>query len=216
MAGEIIGVFSEDQAANLTGVSKRQLGYWDRTDFFHPSYTDDEPGTPFKRLYTFRDLIELRVLNQLRNEYQVPMKHLRDVRKKLSTLPESRWASQRLWVVNRDVVWRNPRMGIKEGVTTKQGVLDYSLRVVITGMHHKIKEMNNRGPEEHGKIVKNRYIGKNQPVIAGTRISVDTIKSFAEAGYSEAAILKEYPTLTVADVKAAVAYDPFMSDSAAA
>lgn len=41
-------------------------------------------------------------------------------------------------------------------------------------------------------------------MIAGTRVRVSTIRRFLEAGYSTAEILKEYPTLTEADVEAAV------------
>src|SRR4051794_20125256 len=55
-----IGAFSEDQAAVLTGVSKRQLGYWDKSGFFRPSFSSPDDSGPFARIYSFRDLVELR------------------------------------------------------------------------------------------------------------------------------------------------------------
>lgn len=216
MPSEIIGFFSEAQASRLTGVSKRQLAYWDSTDFFHPAFDDGAGGGgPFRRIYSFRDLIELRVLDQLRNQYKIPMDHLREVRRRLSKIPEKRWNSQRLWVVNKEVVWENPRLGIKEGFVSKQHVLDFSLRIVLSGMREKVAELNSRS-DKIGQIARDRYVGQNQPVLAGTRISVAAIKSFAGAGYSETQILKEYPGLTETDVRAALAYDPATSISTAA
>jgi uncharacterized protein (DUF433 family) len=40
-------------------------------------------------------------------------------------------------------------------------------------------------------------------VFAGTRIPVATVQRYLEAGYDTAAILREYPSLTSADVEAA-------------
>ena len=47
----------------------------------------------------------------------------------------------------------------------------------------------------------------NAVVIAGTRIPVNTIKRFSDHGYSVEQIIKEYPTLTEVDIKAAIAYN---------
>lgn len=48
---------------------------------------------------------------------------------------------------------------------------------------------------------------KSQAVIAGTRIPVDAIKEFADAGYTVPQIMKEYPTLDRRDVEAAISYE---------
>lgn len=44
------------------------------------------------------------------------------------------------------------------------------------------------------------------PCIRGTRIPVRAIKSFANAGYSPADIIREYPGLTPEQIEAAVRY----------
>lgn len=44
--------------------------------------------------------------------------------------------------------------------------------------------------------------------IVGQRIPASSVKSFHEAGYSVAAIQKEYPTLSVEQVEAAIAFQP--------
>ena len=63
--------------------------------------------------------------------------------------------------------------------------------------------MRQRDPEQIGQIEKRKYISHQAEVISGTRIRVATILHFLEAGYSTAAILKEYPSLTEADIEAA-------------
>jgi uncharacterized protein (DUF433 family) len=40
-------------------------------------------------------------------------------------------------------------------------------------------------------------------VLAGTRIPVATVQRYLDAGYDTAAIIREYPSLTPADVEAA-------------
>ena len=46
----------------------------------------------------------------------------------------------------------------------------------------------------------------SKPIFSGTRILVDTIRSYLEAGYDDVDILKEYPSLTEADINAARNY----------
>ena len=58
-------VFGAKRVARLTGVSVRQLGYWDRTDFYQPSYEDGTPGHTSTRFYSFRDLVALRTIHKL-------------------------------------------------------------------------------------------------------------------------------------------------------
>ena len=207
MTGDAIGAFSEEQAALLTGVSKRQLAYWDRIEFFQPSYADDDRSRPFARVYSFRDLVELRVLHQLRNDYRVKMSHLRAVADKLTGLPGSGWSSQRLWVVNREVVWRNPNSDRREGILDRQQVFDIALRVVASGMHKAISNLNKRGVDRIGKVVQSKYVSEGQPVFSGTRIPISAVRAFLSAGYRTPAILREYPVLAAGDVAAARSYD---------
>ncbi len=118
----LIGAFSEEHASRLTGVSLRQLGYWDRTGLFRASYVREEPGAAFRRIYSFRDLVALRVLNELRNRHRVPMDHLRQVSAELARFPGDRWTARTLWVLGARVVWKNPDLGRKEEVVSKQAV----------------------------------------------------------------------------------------------
>ncbi len=57
--------FTAQQATQLTGCTQHQLRYWDRVDLVKPSIqgTGGRPGV--RRLYSFRDLVALRVVRSL-------------------------------------------------------------------------------------------------------------------------------------------------------
>jgi DNA-binding transcriptional MerR regulator len=57
--------FTAHQACKFTGCSSRQLRYWDQIGLVEPSVqgTGGRPGVP--RLYSFRDLVALRVVRSL-------------------------------------------------------------------------------------------------------------------------------------------------------
>src|SRR5438552_17629395 len=57
--------FTSNQASRLTGCTPRQLRYWDQVGLVQPSVqsTGGRPGVP--RLYSFRDLVALRVVRSL-------------------------------------------------------------------------------------------------------------------------------------------------------
>ena len=57
--------FTAQQASQLTGCTQHQLRYWDRVDLFRPTIqgTGGRPGV--RRLYSFRDLVALRVVRSL-------------------------------------------------------------------------------------------------------------------------------------------------------
>lgn len=57
--------FTAQQATQLTGCTQHQLRYWDRVNLVKPSIqgTGGRPGV--RRLYSFRDLVALRVVRGL-------------------------------------------------------------------------------------------------------------------------------------------------------
>jgi uncharacterized protein (DUF433 family) len=202
----LISAFTEDQVARLTGISKGQLRYWDRTKFFTPSLAYENRRTAYSRLYSFRDVVCLKVVNALRNEAKVTLPHLREVKEKLSHLGDDLWSKTTLYILNKRVVFFNPETDRKEDVVTGQGVLQIPLRVVSSDMEAAVKAMRRREESAIGRIERQRNVAANQPVIAGTRIPVRSIKAFADAGYSVDEIRKEYPTLTEKDIRAAIKY----------
>jgi DNA-binding transcriptional MerR regulator len=56
--------YSGTQAAKIVGISYRQLDYWARTDLIRPTAAD-ATGSGSRRIYSYRDLLELRVIKNL-------------------------------------------------------------------------------------------------------------------------------------------------------
>ena len=52
------------QVCKVVGISYRQLDYWARTDLLKPSLREAE-GSGTQRLYSFTDLVQLRVIKRL-------------------------------------------------------------------------------------------------------------------------------------------------------
>jgi len=200
----VVSAFTEDQVARLTGISLGQLRYWDRTDFFRPALGYENRRAAHSRIYSFRDIVCLKVVNAIRNDANVPLPRLRAAKEKLRHLGDDLWAKTTLYVLNRRIVFFNPETDRKEDVETGQIVLEIPLKVVSGDMEAAVRVLRRRDKGSIGRVERDRGVMSNQEVIAGTRIPVRSVKAFADAGYSIDAIQKEYPTLTERDIKAAI------------
>ena len=56
--------YSGREAADIVGITCRQLDYWARTDLIRPSLADAK-GSGSRRRYSYRDLVELRMIKTL-------------------------------------------------------------------------------------------------------------------------------------------------------
>lgn len=202
----VIGAFSEEHASRLSGVSLNQLRAWDRDGFFCPSYGVEKRHVPYGRIYSFRDIVSLRVLNDLRNNKKIPLSHLRAVSNKLAHLGDAKWTSTTLYVLGKRVVLDDPRTNSREDALSGQRIFDIPLRVVIASTRRAVRELNRRAGDQVGQVSRARFVAQNVPVLAGTRIPVASIRDFADAGYSVSKIIREYPGLTERDVQAALEY----------
>lgn len=200
----IVSAFTEDQVERLTGVSKRQLRYWDLDGFFAPALGNENRRLSYSRLYSFRDLVSLKVISALRNDSRVPMSELRRVKDRLSQFGDELWTKTTLYVHNKRVAFSNPESGILEEVVTGQGVLSIVIAAVAGDMQRAVEELKKRKEADIGKITQKKSFLSNRPVVAGTRIPVSSIKAFSDAGYTEDQILKEYPSITIEDIRAAI------------
>ncbi|CAN5586516.1 hypothetical protein BH23CHL2_BH23CHL2_11170 [soil metagenome] len=199
--------FNAEQVANLTGLSVRQLRYWDTTDFYHPSFQDDA-GKPFGRIYSFRDVVSLRILALLRNTHEVSLQELRKVGDWLANQSEASWGSGKFYVSGRNVFFYDPRTElVHQGKQPQQTVTPIELQEVVADTEKRAKRMQQRSSDEIGTISRNRYISHNAPVLAGTRIRTSAIWDFHQSGYTTKEILNEYPRLTIEDVQAAISFE---------
>lgn len=73
--------FTPKDVATIVGISYRQIQYWDKTNFIKPSYRRKGKY----RLYTFSDLIQLKVAKNLR-DHNFSIQRLRKTIKSLRSL----------------------------------------------------------------------------------------------------------------------------------
>ena len=64
MSAEIDQGYSGKRTAEIVGITYRQLDYWARTDLVRPSLQSAQ-GSGSRRLYSYRDLLELKVIKSL-------------------------------------------------------------------------------------------------------------------------------------------------------
>jgi uncharacterized protein (DUF433 family) len=203
----VIRAFSADHVIRLTGLTNRQLREWDETAFFKPQYAHENRRSPYSRIYSFRDVVGLRVVSVLRNQYKVSMQHLRKVAETLSKKDYAFWGQEILYVLKREVYFHEPETQRVRSIIKGQYAVPIPLEPIIGEMRQAAAKLKERTIEKVGKIERHRLVMHNVPVIAGTRIPTGAIKRFKDAGYSIYGIMREYPSLTKADVVAALEFE---------
>lgn len=202
VADNVVGAFNQADAAKLSGLSEGQLKTWDRSRFFVPSYAAENRRSPYSRVYSFRDLVSLRVLGQLRNKYRVSLQHLKQVSKTLSHLGDTVWTSTTLYVLGKRVVFDDPRTNQRAEVVSGQRVFDIPLEVAASDTKAAIKELNVRSASDLGRVLAVPFT-QNDQVFKGTRIPFSAIVHYVTAGFSEEQIISEFPDITSADIAVA-------------
>jgi DNA-binding transcriptional MerR regulator len=198
--------FTSDNVCRLTGLSAHQLRYWDATDFFSPELLDDYSRRAFGRIYSFRDVVGLRTIAVLRNKHRIPLQELRRVGEWLAAHHETPWSSLRFALSGRKIVFAEGGTYV-EPTSGGQTVIEIELEPIASDMHREAQKLRERGQEQIGSVVRNRWVVHNAWVMAGTRIPTEAIWNFHQAGYDYAAIIREYPRLTPEDVRAAVEFE---------
>ncbi|MEO7371416.1 MAG: MerR family transcriptional regulator [Ilumatobacteraceae bacterium] len=94
--------FSGTKAATIVGITYRQLDYWARTDLIRPSLSDAS-GSGSRRLYSYRDLLELRVIKSLLDA-GIKLESVRTAFEYLRTQIETDIASAHLVISGSDVI----------------------------------------------------------------------------------------------------------------
>jgi uncharacterized protein (DUF433 family) len=199
----LVSLFSAAQVRRLTRLSDRQLAYWAQTDFFRPAHAGD-PGERFGRVYSFEDLVGLRVIAIMRSH--VPLQELRRVGEWLLHHRGS-WAGRKFWIRGRRVYWDDDE-GLRIGTGhPKQVEIPIEMDVVTEDMREAIAKLRTRAPDQLGMLEQRRYTVGHKMLIAGTRIPTRAVWELHRAGYDEAAIKKEFPRLTSRDIEAALEWE---------
>ncbi|MEP7201923.1 MAG: MerR family transcriptional regulator [Ilumatobacteraceae bacterium] len=94
--------YSGTKAATIVGITYRQLDYWARTDLIRPSLSDAS-GSGSRRLYSYRDLLELRVIKSLLDA-GIKLESVRTAFEYLRTQIETDIVSAHLVISGSDVI----------------------------------------------------------------------------------------------------------------
>lgn len=195
----VIAAFSADHAAKITGLSKARLTRWDRLGFFSPEYADEsDRGNPYSRVYSYIDLVGLRTLAILADRHRVPLPELKATHTELSKRVKRPWAEIQLSVLNRKVVWDLD--GLPRDRHGQYAGKHIKLPTIASEVAAKAEALRKRNNDQIGVTERHKFVAHNALVIAGTRIPVSAVESFIRAGYSDQAIVREYPTLAKFDV----------------
>jgi len=209
--------FSADQVSRVAGVSERQLRYWDSTGLFPPEYGADNRRSPNSRVYSYRDLVGLRTLAHLRNQHRVPLQALREVDRWLAAHYDTPWSQLTFWVAGKRVYFEDPESGARVAARPRgQTAMPIQMRKIEREVAERVKTLQQRRKEDIGRIERNRHVQRNAWVIAGTRVPTWSIWEFYEAGYDQAALLRQFPDLTPADIEAALHHEESLKAQARA
>lgn len=134
--------FSGTQAADIVGITYRQLDYWARTDLVRPSATD-AAGSGSRREYVYRDLLELKVIKNLLDA-GIKLESVREVFNYLRRHVATDVASAHIVISGKSVVLCDGEHLI-DAVRNGQGVLNVlPLSTVKQELDAKIVDLKRR------------------------------------------------------------------------
>jgi uncharacterized protein (DUF433 family) len=199
--------FTTEHVCRLTGLSVRQVRYWDDTGFFSPTLVHGVRRA-FSKIYTFRDVVGLRTIAILRNQHRIPLQELRRVGEWLRAHYQTPWSSLRFALSGRKVAFFDPVAGVAmEAGDAKQTVLTIALEAIANEMQKAADRLRERDASQIGHIVRNRYVVHNAWTLAGTRVTTEAVWNFHQAGYKPEKIIEEYPRLTRKDIQEAIRFE---------
>lgn len=198
-SGVVFLAFSVDHAAKVTGLSKARLTRWDKLGFFSPALADyADHGNPYSRVYSYTDLVGLRTLALLADKHRLSLKELRKAYDVLVKHADKPWSELQLSVLNRKIV--HDLAGLPRDTEGQLAGNHVPLPSIASEVARRAEALRKRDNDQIGVFERHKFVAHNARVLAGTRIPVSAVESFIEAGYSDTAIVAEYPTLTKFDV----------------
>ena len=203
-SGGVLRFFGAEHVRQLTGLSAYQLREWDKAGFFAPEYAFENRRVAAGRVYSFADVVGLRTLAVLSKTHKIRLPELKKTAAKLARWSATPWSSLTLYVLKREVHFQNPETGQIQGAVSGQLAVAIPVEGVMEDMRNEAERLKRRPKETFGQIERHRFRVGNAWCVAGTRIPVTAIYSFADAGFKPREIVHQYPALTLADIRAAL------------
>lgn len=200
MVDERLLAVTRDTAAKIARLSPRQIDYWDRTDLVPASIDGEVSAHRHVRLYSFLDLLALSVAAELKLR-GVSLQHIRQIVRHLKAQGYDRPLTQLAYAtVDKQLYFQREDGTWEGGLRPDQIVLHEVLN--LRPIRDRIAEGVHRERVQVGRTERRRGTLGHKPVLAGTRIPVDTVRRYLQAGRSTAEVLEAYPDLAEADIEA--------------
>jgi DNA-binding transcriptional MerR regulator len=146
--------FSGTRTAEIVGITYRQLDYWARTDLVRPSLSDAN-GSGTRRRYSYRDLLELKIIKQLLDA-GIKLETVRDVFTELRSHVGDDIASANLVITGSTAVLALNDGDLIDLVRRGQGVLNIlslsSVREEVDASVHELFPEHDGRRAESGAV----------------------------------------------------------------
>ena len=114
--------FSGPQVCEIVGITYRQLDYWDRTDLLKPSMATAQ-GSGTQRRYSYRDLVQLKVIKSLLDA-GVKLQNARRAVESLRSDRGENWQTASLVLDGANTVLTTDEAGLIDLLRRRQTVLN--------------------------------------------------------------------------------------------
>jgi uncharacterized protein (DUF433 family) len=203
-----LSAYTLPTASHLSGISESRLRQWDKNGFFVPSFAAPDRRRHYSRIYSFRDIVALRAIQELLDR-GVPIRRAKEFADVLRSLPEDAWPQQRFYVAAGDAFFSYQDAVVAAGPLGQPGtgdIVEVDLRSVVDDVVDRVGQLSKRSDDEIGRITSDRYIMNGVPILAGTRTPTAVVYELYRDGYSVEQIRKEFPRLTPDDIRAAIEF----------
>ncbi len=197
---EQLVALTRDKAAAIAGITERQVDYWSRTGLVRPAI--DRRLTPQRpvRLYGYVDLMSLMVAAELRRR-GVSLQHIRKVVEFLRARGYERPLTQVAFATLGGEVYLQHPDGTWESSLRPDQVVIHQV-IDLEPLRARIRSTTTREPSRVGQTERRRGVMGSKPVIAGTRVPVDTVRRYLKRGATTEQVLGAFPVLQREDVEA--------------
>jgi uncharacterized protein (DUF433 family) len=201
-------------AATLSGATVRQLSYWRKHADAKPALFEPEFSRAPRVLYSYRDIVALRMFVQLREQLSL-QKVRRAVQWLEQRFPETHLSAHRLKALPGGVsaVWFSPDGDVID-VVKQPGQIGF--KVVLDDLLGEFTIGGRRVPdlgEPTQGISIDPDVRAGYPVIEGTRIPFTVVASLRADGLSAEEIAEFYPTVTPLEIEGAVELASWVSEN---
>jgi uncharacterized protein (DUF433 family) len=200
---DMLTAVPQKRAAEIAAISPQRLLYWIQTELIEPDVEREISPRNVVRLYSLPRVVELVVASELRRQ-GVSLQHIRSIIEYLrgqgydAPLRQVRFALSggHVYFQHVDGSWeesRHPYQGVMWQVI--------DLEEIKARVHERLR----RSGDDAGIIEKRRKVQASKAVFRGTRVPVEAVQKYLEAGKSPREIIEAFPSLTEEDIEAAKA-----------